>query len=85
MLCGVDNSTAALLAQLTGLEALSIAWHSSINDAGLLQLTSLRRLSQLWVHGDLSLQLAPSIFISLQCKVGEGICGWRIRGLSSKP
>jgi hypothetical protein len=70
----VDDGAAAQLAGLTGLESLSIVWQSSITDKGVQELTALRRLTQLWVHGALSSQLAPGYLLSLQSKV-RGM-GW---------
>jgi hypothetical protein len=68
-LCNVDDSAARRLAALTQLESLSVVWQSSISDSGVQELTALRRLTQLWVHGALSTQLAPGYLLSLQSKV----------------
>jgi hypothetical protein len=70
----VDDGAAAQLARLTGLESLSIVWQSSITDKGVQELTALRRLTQLWVHGALSSQLAPGYLLSLQSKVSSVVC-----------
>lgn len=65
----VHDAAAEELAKLTQLEALSVVWQSSISDAGVQRLTALQRLTQLWVHGSLSPQLAPGYVLSLQSKV----------------